>query len=104
MKYLFLLLLFSLTIVWVTNGSSESLDATKVLKEDVIKILQAKCNRCHQAQNPSKVFTEENMNGYAKNIYRQVFRWKRMPKGDNIRLTEEEKTILNHWINSINKL
>ncbi|MEO1436397.1 MAG: hypothetical protein AAFV80_12730 [Bacteroidota bacterium] len=65
-------------------------------------ILQAKCNICHEKKNPSRVFTRENMNQYAKKINKQVFVFKRMPKGRNIRLTEEEYTTLKHWLHTQN--
>ena len=64
-------------------------------------ILQDKCNRCHVTQNPGKVFTLSNMNELSRKINRQVFVWKRMPKGNNIRLSAAEKADLKNWIDSL---
>jgi len=61
-------------------------------------ILQNKCNVCHRSKNPQKVFTYENMNGFAKKINRQVFIWKRMPKGNEIKLSELDRADLKNWI------
>lgn len=68
-------------------------------QQEAFTVLQTQCNICHRDQNPSKVFTTENMNGFAKKIKRQVFVWKRMPKGKDNNLTEEEKEILKAWLN-----
>lgn len=71
-----------------------------VTKQKEFKVLQSQCNICHSSQNPSKFFTLDNMNGFAKKINRQVFLWKRMPKGNENNLTEEEKETLKTWINT----
>lgn len=71
------------------------------IKDDALLILAAKCNICHINKNPSKVFTIENMNGFSNKINRQVFVWKRMPKGREIKLNAQEKQTLKKWINSI---
>jgi len=68
-------------------------------KQEAFTVLEIQCNTCHRDQNPSKVFTPDNMNGFAKKIKRQVFVWKRMPKGKNNNLSEEEKQILKTWLN-----
>ena len=39
------------------------------------------------------------MNGFARKINRQVFLWKRMPKGDEILLSKSEKRTLKNWLN-----
>jgi len=74
------------------------------LQQRAHDILVKKCNVCHQIKNPKKVFTKENMVDLAPKIYRQVFVWKRMPKGNRITLTDEEKRTLNNWIKSINHI
>lgn len=61
-------------------------------------VLHAKCNFCHTTQNPSKVFTPENMNEQAGNIYRQVFVWRRMPKNKAVTLSAEEEQALKSWL------
>jgi len=70
-------------------------------KTEAFNILKTKCNVYHSNENPSKVFTLENMNGIAKKINKQVFIWKRMPKGKSISLTKHEKLILKNWIKSL---
>lgn len=65
-----------------------------------LEVLQTKCNVCHVKQNPRKVFTPENMDGFAPKIHRQVFIKKRMPRGKKIKLTDEEYQILSTWITS----
>lgn len=64
------------------------------------KILSNKCNVCHAKRNRRRVFTDENMNPWAKDIYKQVFIKKRMPKGKKIKLTNEEYQELLTWISS----
>jgi len=63
-----------------------------------LEILKNKCNGCHARQNPSKVFTAVNMNSLAPKIYEQVFTKKRMPRGKQSRLTEEEYNTLKNWL------
>lgn len=67
-----------------------------------LSILRTKCNVCHKKQNKKKVFTIDNMNMLAPKINRQVFIKKRMPKGKNIRLTEQEYTVLKTWLRTQN--
>ena len=69
-------------------------------KVQAFSILQNKCNVCHVVKKKKRVFTLENMDRYKKKINRQVFKWKRMPKGNEIKLTPEEYTQLKTWINS----
>ena len=72
------------------------------LKEEVFKILDTKCNVCHRKQNPFRVFKLKNMDKNAKRIYKQVFVYRRMPKGGEIQLTEEEYQTLKKWIKTKN--
>jgi len=65
------------------------------------KILTNKCNVCHENRNRRRVFTENNMNGWSSDVYKQVFIKKRMPKGKKIKLTSEEYQDLLTWISSI---
>ncbi|HDZ13513.1 hypothetical protein LCGC14_1127530 [marine sediment metagenome] len=62
------------------------------------KILSNKCNVCQEKHNRRRVFTDENMNPWANDIYKQVFIKKRMPKGKKIKLTNEEYQELLKWI------
>jgi len=104
MKQILLFLFLTNTIAFNSEMSTDRLGSSKNLPIEQVRayqILQSKCNVCHQTQNPSKVFTRENMNGFSGKINRQVFFWKRMPKGDDYTLTSKEKTILKNWINKL---
>lgn len=102
MKYT-ILILFMIGSQLTNEGRSVDPNLqTSTDMETVYNILNTKCNSCHKEKNPSKVFTVENMNGFAKRINKQVFVWKRMPKGNKIKLTNQEKAILKNWINTIN--
>jgi len=70
-----------------------------IQQEDAFNVLTNNCNVCHLRENPSKVFTMDNMNDYARRINRQVFVWKRMPKGKTVTLNDREKQTLKKWIN-----
>ena len=86
-----------------TPKQKEQLRATAKQEDSSIKakafsILETKCNFCHNRQNPRKVFTSENMDGHAGNIYRQVFVWRRMPKNNAVTLSSEEQETLKRWL------
>ena len=77
---------------------------SSTLKEDAYQILVNKCNICHLKRNKRRVFTMDNMNAFAKDINKQVFIKKRMPKGQKIKLNVEEYQILLSWISNLNTL
>lgn len=58
------------------------------LKEEVFKVLDANCNICHRKNSSFNLFSTKNMDKYAKKIYKQVFGYRKMPKGDEIKLIE----------------
>jgi uncharacterized membrane protein len=68
------------------------------LKSEVFKILDSKCNVCHRKKNPFMVFNEKNMVKRAKKIHKMVFVERRMPKGDEIRLSNEEYNTIEQWL------
>lgn len=68
------------------------------LKTEAFKILENKCNVCHRKQNPFMVFSLKNMEKRAEKIYKQVFEKRRMPKGNEIKLTTEEYSHLDNWL------
>ena len=68
------------------------------LKKEALKILKAKCNVCHRKQNPFMLFNRRNMVRRAPKIYKMVFVDRRMPKGNQIRLTKEEYENLEKWL------
>lgn len=72
------------------------------LKKEVFDILNTKCNTCHRKQNPFKVFSLKNMDKHAPKIHQQVFIKRRMPKGDKIKLTDQEYQSLQQWLQSQN--
>ena len=67
-------------------------------KTAALKILKNKCNVCHKKRNPFMIFKEKNMDKRAKRIYKEVFVTKRMPKGDEVKLTEDEYKILENYL------
>lgn len=69
-------------------------------KAEAFQILDNKCNVCHLKRNKRRVFTTENMNSWANDIYKQVYVKKRMPKGKKIKLTSQEYQNLLTWISS----
>ncbi|MEM6768924.1 MAG: hypothetical protein AAF655_28565 [Bacteroidota bacterium] len=71
------------------------------LTQQAYEALKSKCNVCHKKQNPFKVFSLNNMDKHAQKIHHQVFVLKRMPKGDDIQLTEEEYQILEKWLDHV---
>lgn len=72
------------------------------LKKEALKILELKCNVCHKKQNPFMVFKEKNIEKRASKINQMVFIERRMPKGDEIKLSKEEYTQLKNWLASLN--
>ena len=86
------------------NAFNESpVDASLIdLKEEVFEILNSKCNACHRKQNPFKLFSLKNMDKNAPKIYQQVFIKQRMPKGDKVKLTDQESLTLKKWLKSQN--
>ena len=72
------------------------------VKQEAFNILKAKCNVCHRRQNPFKIFSLKNMDKNAPRIHQQVFIKRRMPKGDKIKLSDQEYQTLNQWLISIN--
>jgi uncharacterized membrane protein len=77
-------------------------NSIKYLKQEAFQILEAKCNACHRKQNPFMVFSVKNMEKRASKIHQQVFITKRMPKGDEIKLTSNEHAILKEWLINLN--
>jgi len=67
---------------------------------NAFQILENKCNVCHHKRNKRRVFTLENMNLWANDIYKQVFVKKRMPKGKKNKLNPTEYQTLLTWISS----
>lgn len=105
---LFLVLILLSSGFQTSNESSTDLkkslihDPDTELKREVLEILQTKCNVCHKKQNPFKVFSLKNMERQAPRIYKQVFIYQRMPKGNEIQLTEAEYQTLKNWLKSQN--
>jgi len=77
-------------------------DKTTDLKTDVFQLLDAKCNVCHRKKNPFRVFSLKNMERNAKRIHQQVFVYKRMPKGNSVKLTDEDYQLLKQWLKTQN--
>ena len=86
----------------LTGSHPIALNSTEFIKQEVFEILEGKCNVCHRKQNPFMVFSSNNMERRAPKIYKQVFVTKRMPKGDQIKLTSNDYTILQEWLINLN--
>lgn len=100
MKYLIFGLFSIFTLVENQKTETPKSYSNSIEQKEVFKVLNQKCNVCHTNQNPSIVFTLGNMNDFARKINRQVFVWKRMPKGKEISLSQKEKTTLKNWLNN----
>lgn len=72
------------------------------LKKEASQILKSKCNVCHKKKNPFKVFSLKNMDRHASEIHKQVFVYRRMPKGNRVKLTDKEYQSLKKWLKSKN--
>ncbi len=68
------------------------------LRLEALQILKTKCNVCHEKKNPRRVFNLENMSDLAPKIYKQVFVKRRMPKGNEIQLSDKEYNTLKQWL------
>ena len=82
----------------IQEDHSLLLDSDDVLKKEAFEILDTKCNVCHKKQNPFMVFNLKNMEKRAPRIYKMVFIERRMPKGNEIRLTNEEYSTFKKWL------
>ena len=94
---LLVLLLASSAPAPIGTGSY-AMDNNEVLKREAFEILDSKCNVCHRKQNPFMVFNEKNMVRRAKKIYKMVFIERKMPKGNEIKLTNAEHAKLEKWL------
>ncbi|MEM9052039.1 MAG: hypothetical protein AAGC47_08320 [Bacteroidota bacterium] len=103
-----ILISLTLSLIWILAPDTSAApfrqtgEPSEPLKTQVFNILDHKCNVCHKKQNPFMVFNLINMDKRAKKIDKNVFELQRMPKGDEIKLTSEEKEILKNWINTVN--
>lgn len=84
----------------LAQGVLEETTQHSKVKLMAFEVLQTKCNTCHKWINPSKVFTLDNMDDFSQLIHKQVFVFKRMPKGRKRKqkMREEEYQILKIWI------
>lgn len=106
MKLLSIIILVSCMVLGVNDAKESKEDFTvesTVLtpKEQAFSILKTKCNVCHQNRNRRMVFTLDNMDDLAYKINQQVFIKKRMPKGNKITLTANERAQLKKWVDSV---
>ncbi|MEQ8910183.1 MAG: hypothetical protein RIC95_13380 [Vicingaceae bacterium] len=84
----------------ITENHDSLNDHDENLKKAAMQILELKCNVCHKKQNPFMVFKEKNMAKRAKKINQMVFIERRMPKGNEIKLTASEYDKLKEWLNT----
>jgi uncharacterized membrane protein len=76
------------------------LNRVEDMKEKAFKVLETKCNVCHRKKNPFMIFNRRNMGRRAPKIHKAVFVARRMPKGDEVRLSAEEYRTLKEWLSS----
>lgn len=94
-------LLYLLAIVFITEGKLSApleISLQDKSKTKAYLVLQKKCNTCHATKKKTDIFTLENMVAFAPTIREQVFVKKKMPKGRKVKLTEEESTSLQVWL------
>lgn len=101
-----LLIIFIAKTVFASNSENHLPNSNlptgkEELKKDALQILELKCNVCHKKQNPFMVFKEKNMEKRAPKINQMVFIERRMPKGDEIKLSKEEYIQLKNWLASL---
>lgn len=72
--------------------------ATAQQKKAAFQVLNTKCNVCHRKQNKKKIFSLQNMSGFAPLINQQVFVLRRMPRGKKIKLTANDYQTLKSWL------
>ena len=110
MKTILILAMISSTIFIATASNTSpkpiiQIESTSFgepdLQHDALQVLIRKCNFCHQTKNRRTVFTRANMKEMAPKINKQVFVKKRMPKGKDNTLTEEESQTLKKWLDSL---
>ena len=102
-----ILIIFIVKTVFANEFNTSILSQTDLtegekLKKEALQILELKCNVCHKKQNPFMVFKEKNMEKRAPKINQVVFIERRMPKGDEIKLSKKEYTQLKNWLASLN--
>lgn len=78
----------------------EKITKTDSVKESAFQILSNKCNECHVKRNRKRLFTKNNMDNWADDVYNQVFIKRRMPKGNKIKLSAQDYQNLLTWISS----
>ena len=98
MRFVIFLMVFQL----LPSHENNDEEFGTMLQEDVKAIafttLQTKCNICHATKKRTDIFTLQNMDSLATDIWKQVFVKKKMPKGRKVKLTEEESKALHEWL------
>lgn len=100
MKLLFplALLLHFISLPETHEGLPPTLIVQEQPKSSAFAVLRTKCNVCHATKKRTDIFTMNNMDSLAPDIWRQVFVKKKMPKGRKIKLTEEDTQALHDWL------
>ncbi|MEO1655831.1 MAG: hypothetical protein AAFU64_19980 [Bacteroidota bacterium] len=70
-------------------------------KKEVFSILDAECQVDHRKEKPFMVFSKKKRERRAPKMHKQVFVKRRMPKGNQIRLTEQEYATFSEWLNTL---
>ncbi len=64
----------------------------------IYQIFKSKCNVCH-LKKKKVIFSIDNLYSYRELINQQVLIKKKMPKGKDFQLTQDEFRLIEDWIN-----
>ena len=109
MKYvafLVLIVVFSRFRTAVENRAATTISAVtrtyqNEAKTKAFEVLKNKCNSCHATKKRTDIFTLNNIDSLAPNIYEQVFLKRKMPKGKKTKLTPNESMALKNWLTTV---
>lgn len=91
MKSIFLLMPVFLSIL---EGRQQDLTENYFqddIKSQAFNVVKTKCNSCHATKKRTDIFTAENMDSLAADIWKQVFVKKKMPKGKKVNLLKRSQ-------------
>ena len=88
----------------IKKGPQENyVQPQETIKTKAFKVLILQCNACHASKKKQNIFTLDNMDSLAPEIYKQVFIKKKMPKGRKNILSVQESESLQKWLNEVLK-
>ncbi|ASV28939.1 hypothetical protein [Maribacter cobaltidurans] len=84
-------------------SSQNTVSEQDSFKKNAFNVLEKKCNVCHVSKKRVQNFTLQNMDSLSKEINKQVFVKKKMPKGNKIALSVEDIETLKLWLRNLDK-